>query len=309
MPDFSDASDAQLAFIPETTWGVTPATPAFQRVRMTGENLVFSIDNQMTNEIDPTSSVKDLIQRGASATGGFDFELSYGTEFNTLLEHALRADFALNTLKGGTDKKSLTIEKAFQAGGTTHYQRFLGLRVNTLQVNVRAQELVTGRLDLLGSGADPMATTIITGATYANANTNEVMASPEVASITVANTVGTIFFTDLSFTLTNNLRAQAAIGQLGAAGIGYGRREITGQMNAYFEDADLYEEFISGTAGSLSFALSDGTNSYAVTFPRSKFTTGQVVASGNNTDVMAEMGFQALYDDTAATDIQIDKSS
>jgi len=68
MPDFSDASDAQIAFIPETAWGTTPATPAFQNVRMTGENLVFSIDNQTSNEIDSTASVKDLIQRGASAT-------------------------------------------------------------------------------------------------------------------------------------------------------------------------------------------------------------------------------------------------
>ena len=308
MPDFSDASDATLAFIPETTFGTTPATPAFQRVRLTGENMVYAIDNQSSNEIDPTASVKDLIQRGASATGGFDFELTYGGEFDTLFEHALRGDFTVNTLKAGTEKKSLTVEKALQGGGATHYQRFLGLRMNTLQMNVRAQELVTGRFDMLGLSASAMATTIITGATYVAANTNEVMASPEVASITVANTVGTIYFTDLSFTLTNNLRAQNAIGQLGAAGIGYGRREITGQMSAYFEDADLYEEFISGTAGSLEFALSDGTNSYTVTFPRTKFTTGQVVASGNNQDVMAEMGFQALYDSASQTDMQIVRS-
>ena len=33
----ADTSDTRLAFIPEVTWGTTPATPAFQKVRYTGE--------------------------------------------------------------------------------------------------------------------------------------------------------------------------------------------------------------------------------------------------------------------------------
>ncbi len=32
----ADTSDTRLAFIAESTWGATPSTPAFQKVRYTG---------------------------------------------------------------------------------------------------------------------------------------------------------------------------------------------------------------------------------------------------------------------------------
>ena len=126
--------------------------------------------------------------------------------------------------------------------------------------------------------------------------------------ITVGGVAGTLFYTDLSFSLTNNLRAQAAIGQVGAAGIGYGRREITGTITAYFEDDDLYEEAVSNNASSLSFPISDGTNTYTVTLPRLKFTSRRAVAGGNNQDILAECQFQALYDAAEQTSIKIVKS-
>src|SRR5690606_15567028 len=108
---FANTSQTQVAFVEESTWGTTPTTPTFQLLRITSESLVHNIENVTSNEIRPDADVADLIQTGASATGDFGFELSYGTDFSTLFEHALRGSFVSSRLDAGTDRKSFTFEK------------------------------------------------------------------------------------------------------------------------------------------------------------------------------------------------------
>ena len=92
----ADASETELAFIPEVTFGVTPATPAFQKVRLTSEDLTGEINTVVSNELRPDAEVADLIKVGESGSGNLPFELSFGAEFDTLFEHALRGTFASN---------------------------------------------------------------------------------------------------------------------------------------------------------------------------------------------------------------------
>jgi hypothetical protein len=304
---FADSSETEIAFIAEATFGTTPATPAFQRMRVTSEDLTGELQTVVSNELRPDAEVSDLIRVGESATGNLPFELSFGAEVDTLLEHALRGTFAANELKGGTEKKSFTFEKRHETGASDHYFRYTGCRIGGLSLTLRAQEIVTGSFSVQGL-SEAIDTAIIAGATYSDANTNPVMAAPDVGTITVGGIAGTLFYTDLSFSLTNNLRAQAAIGQVGAAGIGYGRREVTGTITAYFEDDDLYEEAVQNNDSSLSFPITDGTNTFTITLPKLKFTSRRAVAGGNNQDILAECQFQALYDPTEQTSIKIVKS-
>ena len=303
----ADTSQTQIAFTEEDTFlAGTPATPAWQKTRMTGESLNYSIENTTSDEIRPDADVADLIQTNANVGGDVNFELTFGaTDTDILLEHALRGSFSTNTLKGGIERKSLSIEKLFETGSSDQYFRFFGCVVNALNLNVQAGSILTGSFGLMGlSGTTGQAA--LSGATYVDANSNDVMTAVDVASITVGGVTGDLFYTDLSVSLTNNCRYQQAVGSLAAIGIGYGRREITGTLNAYFEDQDLYEEFIAGNASSLTFQCTDGTNTYTVTLPKIKYSSGQVVAGGNNADVMAEMQLQALFDATSGCAIQID---
>ncbi len=301
---FADSSETEIAFIAESTFGVTPAMPAFQRLRVTSEDLTGDQQTVVSNELRPDAEVSDLIKVAESATGNLPFELSFGADMDTLFEHALRGTFATNVLKAGVEKKSMTIEKRHETGATDQYFRYLGCRVGTLQLTVQSQQVVTGSIAVTGL-SESLGTAIITGATYTAANTNDVMAAPDVGTITVGGVTGSLFYTQLSFSLNNNLRAQAALGQVGAAGIGYGRREITGAITAYFEDADLYEEAVNNNASSLAFPITDGTNTYTFTLPRVKFSSRRAVAGGNNQDILAELNFQALYDPTEQTSIKI----
>lgn len=303
---FANTSETQFALVEETTLGTTPASPSWQKFRITNESLIYDISNTTSNEIRPDVDISDLIQTGAQAAGDFGFELSYGSEFDTLFEHALRGAFASSRLDGGTAKKSLSFEKKFEVGSPDEFLRFEGCRIGSFELNVQANNIITGVASIMGLSSS-VATSELSGATYADPNTNDVMGAPDVASITVGSTSGTIYFTDLSFSINNNLRAQNAVSSLAAVGIGYGLREVTGSMTAYFDaiSQQMYDDFVAGAEASLSFQMTDGTNTYTVTFPRIKYQSGQVVAGGNNEDVFAAMTFQGLYDSVEGTSIYI----
>ena len=307
MANFANTSETQFALVEESTLGTTPSSPSWQLFRITSEGLEYDINNTTSSEIRPDADISDLIQTGASATGDFSFELSYGSEFDTLFEHALRGAFTSSRLDGGTAKKSLSFEKKFEVGSPDEFLRFEGCRVGNLSLNVTSNSIITGSASIMGLSSS-VGTAEESGATYTDANSNDIMAAPDVANITVGDTSGTIFFTDLSFQLNNNLRAQNAVGKLNAVGIGYGLREVTGTMTAYFDalSQQMYDDFVAGTEASISFEATDGTNTYTFTIPRIKYQTGRVVAGGNNEDVLAEMSFQGLYDSAEGTSIYLE---
>ena len=147
---FADSSETEIAFIAEATFGTTPATPVFQRMRVTSEDLTGELQTVVSNELRPDAEVSDLIRVGESATGNLPFELSFGSEVDTLLEHALRGTFAANELKGATEKKSFTFEKRHETGATDHYFRYTGCRIGGISLTLRAQEIVTRSFSVQG---------------------------------------------------------------------------------------------------------------------------------------------------------------
>lgn len=304
---FADTSQTQFSFVPETTLGTTPASPAWQKFRITSESLIYNISNTTSSEIRPDADVSDLIQTGASAEGDFSFELSYGAEFDTLFEHALRGAFASSRLDAGTARKSLSFEKKFEVGSPDEFLRFEGCRISSLDLSITSNSVITGTASIMGLSSS-VATSEETGATYTDGNAKDVMAAPDVASITVGDTSGTIYFTDLSFSVNNNVGAQNAVGSLNAVGIRYGLREVTGKMTAYFDALaqQIYDDFVAGTEASLSFDATDGTNTYTFHFPRIKYQSGQVVAGGNSQDVFAEITWQGLFDSAEGTSVYIE---
>jgi len=304
MPQFADSSGVTLSFVEEATWNSIPNTPSFQRARFTSESLTNSISNVVSNEVRPDPSVSDLVQTGAEVSGDLSFELSFGAEFDSLLEAALRGTFATNVLKAGSEVKSYTFERQVETGTPDHYFRYSGCRVGSLNVSLSPGSIISGSFGVMGAGHNADDSTIV-DATYSNANTNPIMGPSAVAGITIGGTLTTLYFTEMSLSLNNNLGAQNAVGSLEPVGVRYGRREITGNMTAYFEDKELYELFLGGHESSLEFQTTDGANTYTFTLPRIKYQTGQITTPGVNQDMMAQMTFQALYDSVEATDIKI----
>lgn len=72
----ADANYSQIAFVKETTFGVTPGPGALQVARITGESLSHNKDTVQSEEIRGDRQISDLAKVGAMANGGVEFELS-----------------------------------------------------------------------------------------------------------------------------------------------------------------------------------------------------------------------------------------
>jgi hypothetical protein len=83
--------------------------------------------------------------------------------------------------------------------------------------------------------------------------------------------------------------------------------DVTGTLNAYFEDDVMYQKFLNHTQSSLTITLTDaGGNTIVITLPRIYYTKGPVNITAGNEDVMVPLEFTALRDPTTNLTIAMD---
>lgn len=210
-------------------------------------------------------------------------------------------------LKNGSTPKSFTLERTLLDLTPNAYFRYKGMQANGFNLTCATKEIVKGSFDFLGMSGEA-AEAAIAGATYLDATTGEVMdAASGFAGFSVAGLSG-VHVSSLSLDITNNLRAPTAAGSVDALGIGAGRFELSGSIEAYFEDIELYEAFLNGDATALAFTLGRTTNEkYTFTIPNLKFETGTVQAQGNDSDIMASMTYRGLYDSVNGCTLMIER--
>lgn len=304
----ANASQTRLAYIAESTYGTTPATPTFLNQRFVSESINPNIETVTSDEIRADRNVSDLIQVGQSASGAVNFELSYGT-FDDWLESLMYGTWSSDVLKNGVTEKSFTIEKTFETGATDQYHRYTGAIANSMNISMATGSKVTGSFDFLAAGfASDQA--IITGATYTGANTNPIMnAATNFASLAMTG-VTSPELTSLDVSVTNNITLEQLLGSLDARGATAGRCQVTGSLSAYFEDEELFELYLNGTASDLTFTVGGASSkNYEFTMSNIKFNTGEVVAGGNDQPLLANMSFTALYDGTDAASLKITRTA
>lgn len=299
----ADTSESTMAFIAEATYGVTPTTPAFKGLRFVSETLSQNVDTLVSNEVRADAMVADVRRSTVQVGGEIQFELESDTNFQDLMAAALRGTWTTNVVKGGVLKPSFTFERKVVGSALTTYMRFLGCRLETFSLNIAPDQLVTGSLGVVGA-SHATATAVIAGATYTAAGSNPVMAGADITAIALSGVAG-VDYMSATLNVTNNLRVQRKLGTTSARGVGYGRRQITGEINAYFEDVTAYNVFINDSTPSLSFTVTNGANSYAVSLPKIRITSGEVPNDGNDNDFMVKLGYQAIYDSGITSDIQI----
>lgn len=83
----SDSNRIGMSYIAESTFGVTPSG-SLQRMRITGETLRQDTQSVASDEIDPTRQIAEFVRTGINATGGINYEMSYGTH-DVMLASAL----------------------------------------------------------------------------------------------------------------------------------------------------------------------------------------------------------------------------
>lgn len=291
---FSVSDGTQLAYIKEVVWGTTPTSPAWQITRMTGENLKIVRETKQSAEITANRDLSDLIATGGGAEGGVNFELSYGT-YDDIFAAMLYGTWNSNVLKNGTTQSSLSFEKKFLVDtGTYNYFRYTGMIPNSMSLSLSAGEVITGSFDFMGKGGT-VGATAIASSTYVNASTANIMSASSHVGALSLGTFPTAKILKIDLNAANNLMTARVIGSMDNADIGAGLFNVNGNIGVYFEDKSVYEAFLNATEMALSITIGITTaNKYKIDLPRIKFSSGEVLAEGQNGYVMANMGFQAL---------------
>ena len=302
----------QVGIVPETTFGTTPANPTFELLRITSESINADFENVVSEEIRSDRNRSDTVRVRTGVTGDIGFELSIAS-MNTLIQAALCGTWSapvanLSSLKNGVVKRSFTIQKKFNDTDTVLYQNFVGVRFDTLELNLTPGEIVTGTIGVMGKTGN-MTGVAIAGQTYATAPTTRVLnATGDVSAILDSGATSSELYNSVSISIANNLRSLEAIGNLGPVDINYGVMDVTGNIEFYFKNATVYNRFVNNSAFSMAIKIQDESGDYYnIKLPRIKLETAEITAGGLDQDLTVSCTYRAMYDPTSQCQIEIEK--
>ena len=212
-----------------------------------------------------------------------------------------------STIRNGVVRSSYSLEKEFV--DITQFLSYTGMIPGTMDLEVAAGAILTGSFGFLGLASARGVATIGTGAPVVATATDVMNAVDNISLIrefAFASDL-TVDVQSVSLSVDNNLRPIDAIGTLGHVDVGAGRSTITGNINIYFSDGTMYDEYLNDVPSKLAFAAEKGTEAYLFELPRIEFTSSEVVAGSIDEDVMVNADFQAVREPTDDYTIQISK--
>lgn len=305
MATIATGSKHTVHYVAESTYGTTPATPVFSPICVTAVNIGMTKDSIEAGCLRADRNIKDLRHGNKQVGNGFDTELEYGT-FDDMLEAMAMGTWTTDVLKTGTTFRSFTFERYFDLD-TDEYHRSTGVVVNSFNLSVSPNSMVTASFGVVGKDLDSSNfTSQVAGATYGAVSTNSPFDSFTGSILEGGVSIATVTQIDLSwengyepaFVLFDDTTIQPADG----------KSRLTGTLTAYFTSAALYSKFINETSSSITFTLTD-PDSNSLTFDMSniKYTSGNPDVSGEGPVTIA-LEFTALYDGTDVSQVVITRS-
>jgi len=205
----------------------------------------------------------------------------------------------------GTTKTSFAIEKLYSDLAGTVISMLHGMMIDTMDVSISADAYINGTFNFIGKNESSEESS--EGSGYTAATTEDAMAAVDDV-VAIYENMSSVQLIELSFSLGNNLRPKNVIGTAGPIGINAGSITLTGTVQMYFESATVLNKFIDFTSSRLAVVTEDTDgNAVIFEFPEIKYTSGRRVAGGQNTDIIADLGFTAYEDPTENVTIRIAK--
>ena len=287
-------------------------------IRATSESIVPAVSTISSEEIDSTRNVSDLNKVSSQAEGDIEFEFSADGPIDAFITSVLQTgssgandvdNMTDNTsYQNGTTQSSYAIEKKTTDGSTNFFQLYQGMVPASLELTGESGSFVTGTVSFVGSKVNamsgsqtltsPAAATSTQPFSTVDSNTN-IKFNTGAASVTNAEygELTGVVPTAFSLNFDNGLRAQTQIGTTDLAGIGSGRFVATGSLTVYANHTDsqtLFNNYINTTKFGMCVQIGNSTDNYRFYLPEVIITSAQVLAGGNDEDVLMELEFQAV---------------
>ena len=202
----------------------------------------------------------------------------------------------------GTTLATYNVEKEFE-DLSNEFEQHAGMGIDTWNRDVTVDGIVTDSFGFIGAISQSATSTLGDGSPTA-APTEAVMnAIDDVVGVLESGAQYDV--TALNWALANSLRARLQVGTLGAISLGVGTVGITGGHTAYYATKAIMDKYLGDVLTDLVFVFARGANAYVVDFPSVKYSSGQRVAGGINTDILAEMQWTAFMDATELVSMRV----
>jgi len=300
---FAQGSRSRLAFIPEVTFGVTPATPTLVALPIKTHTLTLSKDRLQGEDILGDRMTRVDRHGNRQAAGSLEVDLRAGT-FDAFLESAMFGAFDTDVLKVGTAPRFLTLEDASLDIG--QFRIFRGMGVSSASFSVAPNQMVQTTFEMVGKGATQATATIASTLTPAANVAPFDSYNGEVyeGGTTSGDVIGIV--SSLNFSIQNSLSPTFVVGSAETPQLESGRAVVEGEMLVYYEDATLINKFLNETESSIRVILDapGGGSAYTFDFPRVKYN-GADVPLANPQSRMVTLPFTALFDSDAESNLVI----
>jgi len=300
---FAQGSRTRLAFIPEATFGTTPATPTLVALPIKTHSLALTKDRLQGEDILGDRMPRIDRHGNRQAGGSIEVDLRAGT-YDAFLESAMFAAFATDILKVGTTPRFLTLEDA--ALDIAQFEIFRGMAVSSASFSVAPNQMVQTTFEMVGKGMTQAAATIATTITPATNVTPFDSYNGEVydGGTDSGDVIATV--SSMSFSIQNALAPTFVVGSAETPQLEFGRAVVEGEMVVYYDDAVLINKFLNETESSIRLVVDvpGGGSSYTFDFPRVKYN-GAAVPLANPQSRMITLPFVSLFDTDAASNLVI----
>jgi len=319
MPVSADTT--QIAIVQEATYGVTPASPTWLIMPITGESLVATANSELSATLNADRQSDDSFLNGIEPAGSLDFEFAKSPAMTLLLESAMGKATATSTtdrtLTVGLDQISFTVEKRWpdpNTPGSYLYHRYPGCVANTMTLTFTAGTKCTGSCGLIGQ-ALVTDDAVVAASTYPPITEFNVFRGPDVTQIELDNAGGTLLptltdscVTDIVINLNNNYRGVQCLGTLGNKETVIGKFECNYTQTIFFSSNELMDNFISQDIVDEIITVGDNATDdyYTFTTTKGKIAANDVVAGGEGTDVVNANTINWLNDKTLGTPTTIE---
>lgn len=207
------------------------------------------------------------------------------------------------SIENGIHPRSYTVEKEF--ADVAQFEVLQGLRFGQAVLTIETGSIATVAYTLQGRGREDDATVVMAasrstlptnGASEVDPDTTDQLnATSNVGQLFEGGSALTTCITSIALTLNNNLRNVACVKEKFPVEVNPGFIDVTGTLEALFEDAALFNKFFAHTQSSLIATMTDAAgNLVAVQLPRIYYGSGSPTVPGGNEEVSLSMEFTAI---------------
>jgi hypothetical protein len=263
---------------------------------VTGNELQGNIATETSSVLRSDRQIDDTIPVDSSIEGGIHFELSYDP-WKELLTSLIAS--------GDPDSYSFR-RKITVPNGSDAYFYYRGCQISSAEFSFQTSSILTDTLGVVGFTEEPTATAVA-GETETAIPAYSIMNA--VTSVTTLDITGLPAGTEvesIDVSIDNNVTPAKAIGTLGAVDLAQFTMDVTGNINVYFEDNTIFQNFQNSQSFSISIVLTDTAgNTIEIDLPKCKFESLQSPVPGKDEFFFSSGTYRALRDSSSGYTVQL----